>query len=96
MSGNYSIVEAQLPLIGGLAGHDLLVVLDSNGNVVGEMDGLATGSNGQIKPIGYLPSDTLKTYSYKSKPCMRGNPVWTVRTSIDARDVEPFVHGLLS
>jgi len=63
-TGNYKIVEAQLPLVGGIARHDLLVLEDSNGNVIGELDGLATGANGQIKPIGYLPSDTLQVYSY--------------------------------
>ena len=61
---NYSIVEAQLPLVGGIGGHDLLVLKDSNNAVIGELDGLATGANGQIKPIGYLPSDTLKVYDY--------------------------------
>jgi hypothetical protein len=64
MGTTYKIVEAQLPVVGGLGGHDLLVLEDPNGNVIGELDGLATGSNGQIKPIGYLPSDTLKVYSY--------------------------------
>jgi hypothetical protein len=62
VSGNYSIVEAQLPLVGGLGGHNLLVVKDPNGNVIGELDGLATGIDGSIKPIGNLSTDTLKVY----------------------------------
>lgn len=66
MSGYYKIVEAQLPLIFGLAGHDLIAVLNPSGQVIQEFDGLATGSNNVPKPIGYLPSDTLKVYSYTS------------------------------
>jgi hypothetical protein len=61
-SGTYTIVESELSLVGGLAGHHLIAVLDSNGTVVEELDGLATGSDGYPKPIGYLPSDTLQTY----------------------------------
>ena len=66
MPGDYSIVEAQLPLIGGLGGHNLLVLKDDQGNVVKELDGLATGADGAVKPIGYLPSDTLKVYEFNA------------------------------
>ena len=41
-NGTYSIVESQYPIVGGIAGHNLLVMKDPNGNVVGELDGLAT------------------------------------------------------
>src|SRR5580700_4137897 len=67
MGTTYSIVEAQLPLVGGIGGHDLLVLKDPDGNVIGELDGLATGSDGEIKPIGYLPSDTLQVYGYNEE-----------------------------
>src|SRR5262249_28386651 len=62
--GRYRIFEAQLPLVGGLGGHNLLVVVDPDGRVIGELDGLATGADGKVKPIGYLPSDRLKIYPY--------------------------------
>lgn len=56
--GDYSIVKAQLPVL-GLGGHNLLVLLDPDGNVVAELDGEAADANGNSKPIGYLPSDRL-------------------------------------
>ncbi|MEW6346969.1 MAG: calcium-binding protein [Pseudomonadota bacterium] len=80
-SGNYSILEAQLPLVGGVAGHDLLVLVDPDGNVIGEIDGLATGSNGQIKPIGYLPSDRLMTYTYSQAMYYSPNEAQVVLSS---------------
>ncbi|UWU79656.1 hypothetical protein N2603_14685 [Bradyrhizobium huanghuaihaiense] len=60
--GQYRIVKAQLPLIGGLAGHNFLALIDPDGNVMGELHGLATGADGLPKPIGHLPSDELKGY----------------------------------
>ncbi|CAM2145160.1 protein of unknown function [Pararobbsia alpina] len=63
-AGTYTISEVQLPIPFGIAGHNMLVLKDPNGNIIGELDGLATGSDGSIKPIGYLPSDTLQVYSY--------------------------------
>ncbi len=63
MSGEYTITESQLS-VAGAGGHNLLVLKDPNGNVIGELDGLATSASGEIKPIGYLPTDTLKVYQY--------------------------------
>ncbi|QOG17260.1 hypothetical protein [Bradyrhizobium sp. SEMIA] len=60
--GQYRIVKAQLPLIGGLAGHNFLALIDPDGNVIGELHGLATGADGLPKPIGHLPSDELRGY----------------------------------
>lgn len=60
----YTIIESQLPLIGGLAGHNLIVVKDPLGNVISEFNGLAVDANNQIKPIGYLPSDKLKVFEF--------------------------------
>ena len=48
----------QLQLAGGIGGHNLLVVLDPQGNIIKELDGLATGSNGQPTTIGLLPWTT--------------------------------------
>ena len=60
----YSIVFAQLPIVGGTAGHNYVALLDDAGNVVKEMDGLATNSNGQPIPIGTNSTDTLKVYEF--------------------------------
>ena len=62
-SENYRIVKSQLPLVGGMGGHNFIAVLDPSGKVVHELNGLATSKDGAIKPIGYLPSDRLKVYS---------------------------------
>lgn len=63
--GQYRIVKAQLPLLGGLAGHNFLVLIDPAGKIVGELHGLATDAEGHPKPIGHLPSDELKGYDNK-------------------------------
>ena len=62
-TGNYKIVKSQLPLIGGMAGHNFIVVLDPNNRPIHELNGLATSQDGEIKPIGYLPSDRLRVYN---------------------------------
>ena len=62
-TGNYKIVKSQLPLIGGTAGHNFIVVLDPNNRPIHELNGLATSQDGEIKPIGYLPSDRLRVYN---------------------------------
>lgn len=64
-TGNYKIVKSQLPLIGGIAGHNFIAVLDPNNRVIHELNGLATSKDGEIKPIGYLPSDKLYVYNEK-------------------------------
>lgn len=55
MADQYRIVEAQLPLLGGLGGHNLLAILNSNGNVVREINGIATAPDGTELPIGFIP-----------------------------------------
>lgn len=62
-TGNYKIVKSQLPLIGGTTGHNFIVVLDPNNRPIHELNGLATSQDGEIKPIGYLPSDRLRVYN---------------------------------
>ncbi len=64
MPGNYEIIQSQLPLVGGLGGHNLIVVKDPGGRVISEFNGLATSSDGVIKPIGYLSSDKLKVFEF--------------------------------
>src|ERR1700744_6079031 len=61
--GQYRIIKAQLPLIGGIAGHNFLVLVGPDGRVVDELNGLATDEDGNVKPIGYLPTDKLKYFS---------------------------------
>lgn len=46
-TGNYKIVKSQLPLLGGIAGHNFIAVLDPNkldpnNRVIHELNGLAT------------------------------------------------------
>ena len=63
-NGQYRIVEAQLPLIGGVAGHNFLVLLGPNGQIVGELHGMARDVEGNIKAIGNVPDDRLKSAEY--------------------------------
>jgi len=63
---NYKIVKSQLPLLGGLAGHNFIAILDPNDQVIHELHGLATSKTGKIKPIGYVPSDKLYVYNEDS------------------------------
>jgi hypothetical protein len=63
--GQYRIVKVELPLLGGIAGHNFLVLIDPNGNVISEFHGLATDAEGRAKPIGNLPSDRLKGHHDK-------------------------------
>ena len=73
-TGNYKIVKSQLPLVGGTAGHNLIAVLDPNGRAIHELNGLATSKDGEIKPIGYLPSDRLYVHNEKEAKGFFYNP----------------------
>lgn len=53
---DYRIVEAQLPLVGGLGGHNLLAVLGPDGNVVKELNGIATNPQGEELPDKNIPA----------------------------------------
>ena len=57
------IIRSQFPF-GAFFGHDLIALLDPAGALLLEADGLATSRTGQIKPIGYLPSDRLKVHEF--------------------------------
>lgn len=59
----FRIIRSQFPF-GGFFGHDLIALLDPAGALLLEADGLATSRTGQIKPIGYLPSDRLKVHEF--------------------------------
>ena len=56
----YKITKAQLPLVGGLGGHNLLVMTNPENQVIHELNGLAADKNGNIKPIGYGGTDKLR------------------------------------
>ena len=66
MSEQYSIVIGTLsigtpypPGYTAVAGHNYIYVLDENGNLVTEFNGLAYGEDGHEKMIGWKPSDNL-------------------------------------
>ena len=56
MPDQYQIVETQFPIL-GIGGHNLLAILDPNGNVIAELDGLATNPDGTPTDlgIGWIP-----------------------------------------
>lgn len=66
---NYKIVKSQFPiacLMGRCIGHNMLVLIDSEGRFVREMDGLATNKDGEIIPLGYRTSDKLFVYEFST------------------------------
>lgn len=67
-STTFRIVVSQLRIL-NVAGHNLLALLNELGQLCVEMEGLAISRHGVIKPIGYLPSDRLRFYSFH-KPCL--------------------------
>jgi hypothetical protein len=95
--GYYKIVEAQLPIVMGLAGHDLLAVLNPAGQVIQEFEGLATSSSGQIKPIGYLPSDTLKVYEFNGQYNYNSNESQAlVVSSTTLAGLQPYINAMVT
>gem|GEM_PF-4923658 len=66
---NYKIVKSQFPiacLMRRCIGHNMLVLIDSEGRFVREMDGLATSQDGTIVPVGYRTSDKLFVYEFST------------------------------
>ena len=62
----YQIVESQLQILGGIGGHNLLVVLNPQGNPIAELDGWATGADKEPVDlvIALLPwTLTLQVYN---------------------------------
>lgn len=58
------------PLLDKLAGHLYVQVLDQNNNVVAQIDGLAVGQDGRLKPVGEA-SDLLQVEVFKN---LSGDP----------------------
>jgi hypothetical protein len=63
VSPAFSIVESQLPLGNNFAGHNMLVLLNSEKQVCTEIHGLATDQNGAVKPVGW-PPDRLQCHFF--------------------------------
>ena len=60
--GTWAIWQFQLPIVGGLAGHNGFALVNPAGTVVAELNGLATNPRGEIIPIGTL-RDQLRVYA---------------------------------
>ena len=67
---SYSI-EARAYNIIGLAAHDFWVLRDEDANVVGQLHGLATNRNNEIKPMGKI-GYKLKFYHFGSHAILLG------------------------
>src|SRR5690606_18469299 len=72
---DWSILAAELriPRRTSFAAHRMIVVADSEGRAVRQLNGLAswydrTGACWRHKPIGYLPSDRLRGYDTRTHP----------------------------
>jgi hypothetical protein len=69
-------IEARAYDILGLAAHDFWVLRDENGNVLGQLHGLATNPEHKIKPIGTF-GDKLKFYHFGPRALLLGsNPAY--------------------
>jgi len=69
MSAEFKIVESQSS-IAGAAGHNLFVLLDPAGILIGELDGLATDPSGKIISVGgnlFTSDDHLFVYVFSGK-----------------------------
>lgn len=62
MPGQFTIEIVQAPLLGGVAAHNFLQMKNGQGQVVGELHGLATGLDGEPMSIGWAPWHKLKFY----------------------------------
>ncbi len=64
-TGSYSIELLQYPLILGIAGHNYLVLRDSEGKTIRELHGLATDSETKTwKYIGIKNTDRLQVWEF--------------------------------
>jgi len=63
MSDQFTIEMVQGSLIGGVAGHNFLRLKNGQGQVIGELHGLATGLDNEPITIGWAPWHKLKFYA---------------------------------
>lgn len=74
MSGwSLNAAELRIPRRSRFAAHRMVAIADASGNVVRQINGLASWYDADIgawrhKPIGYLPSDRLRGYDTRSHP----------------------------
>jgi hypothetical protein len=83
-------IEARAYDILGFAAHDFWVLRDGNGNVLGQLHGLATNTEHKIKPIGTF-GDKLKFYHFGTRALLFGsNPAYELNF---IRDGQKFRRG---
>jgi hypothetical protein len=84
VKGNWSIEKAVYPLVGGLAGHNYIILRDNNGLIQKEFHGLPTDPRtGKYKTISYTKNNILKAYEFSY-------PVFTSRSEITASETVIF------
>lgn len=88
----YSI-EARAYDIIGLAAHDFWVLRDEEGHVLGQLHGLATTTENQIKSMGTL-GDKLKFYHFGPRALLFGlNPDWDLNFIYANQQAKPMFTG---
>jgi hypothetical protein len=78
--GNWTIEKAVYPLLGGLAGHNYIILRDTTGIIQKEFHGLPTDPiTGKYRTISLVRGDTLKAYEFSY-------PVFTSRSDVTASE----------
>ena len=78
--GNWTIEKAVYPLLGGLAGHNYIILRDGAGSIQKEFHGLPTDPvTGKYRTISFMSGDSLKAYEFSY-------PVFTSRTDVTASE----------
>jgi hypothetical protein len=86
-------IEARAYDIMGLAAHDFWVLRDENGNVLGQLHGLATNPENKIKPIGTF-GDKLKFYHFGLRALLFGlNPAYDLNFIRDGQESRRMFSG---
>ncbi len=106
MSGwSINAAELRIPRRSRLAAHRMVVIADASGNVVRQLNGLASWYDAEIgawrhKPIGYLPSDRLRGYDTHSHPRTfmpvngAAGPRWNIADALSSGAVRALARGL--
>lgn len=106
MSGwSLNAAELRIPRRSRVAAHRMMVVADASGNVVRQLNGLASWYDEDIgawrhKPIGYLPSDRLRGYDTRSHPRTfmpingAAGPRWNISDALSSGAARSLAGGL--
>jgi len=106
MSGwSLNAAELRIPRRSRFAAHRMIVVADASGNVVRQLNGLASWYDEEIgawrhKPIGYLPSDRLRGYDTRTHPRTfmpingAAGPHWNISDALSSGAVRPLAGDL--